>query len=452
MAPQSGRFDGKKFLLVTLGCFRNEVESDLLRSSLASLGLEETGSPESCDIAFVMTCGFIRESCDEGIDTLLELDGVLSRRTFRPPMLAVGCMAQRYGTGLLAEMPELSGVLGVDWASGLAEALEGALDGTTFGREPGYPSMARVSRLVDSSPNATLYVRVADGCDRACAFCAIPSIKGPLVSRPISEVLAEVEALCTDRDREVILLAQDLTSYGRDLGPEDLADLLFSLARIEHVRWIRMLYLQPEGVTGRLIEAVATLGCVCDYFDIPFQHASAPVLARMGRPGSAQEYLDLLARIREAVPGAALRSTVMVGYPGETEADFEALLEFVREARFDWLGAFMFSPEEGTAAAALGPSVSQEEAVWRYNEVVALQDDLEALKAEQMLGRRLVVVVDDLSPVEPYSVVGRSYREAPVVDGAVYLERGRDGPEALPGDFLEVTVVGNEGLDLVAET
>jgi ribosomal protein S12 methylthiotransferase len=446
---------GKCFFLVTLGCFRNEVESDVLRTELVRLGLVETGSHEQCDVVLVNTCGFIRDACEEGIDTILELDSLLSELEARPPIIVVGCMGERYGAGLLSAMPEVSCVLGAGWAGSLGEVIAGALSGRRFAPESGSVSAAirATARSVDSSEGGTLLVRVADGCDRACAFCTIPAIRGRYSSRPVDEILAEIRLLAGGRDREVVLLAQDLTSYGKDRPDgSSLPMLVEAVASLDRVRWLRLLYLQPEGVTPELVDAVAGNPRVCDYFDIPFQHAGDRVLKRMGRPGNAGVYMDLIESIRIACPDAALRTTLMVGYPGETDDDFAGLMEFVDRARFDWMGAFCYSREEGTKAADLGGAVPQAVAVERYGKILELQDSIEAARAAEFVGRRLEVLVDGASETPGYDLVGRSYREAPVVDGVVYLKiPGGVSPKASPGIFIDATITGQEGLDLVGE-
>lgn len=443
---------GRRYLLVTLGCFRNEVESDLLRGALKRLGLDETARIQEADVALVMTCGFIAEACDEGIDTIIELGEVAASVAAPPPVIVLGCMSQRYGPELVREMPEISAALGSDWAPDLEAALHAVLQGGTFVAPPRVPHMGAQARLVDSSEGAQLYLRASDGCDRACRFCAIPSIRGPHTSRPLADIIEETTRLCSGRQREVILLAQDLTSYGADLDTGiDLAALLKDVARVEGAHWVRMLYLQPEGVTEKLIETVASADAVADYFDIPFQHVSPWVLKAMGRPGSAEGHLALIDRIRSMIPEAAIRSTLMVGYPGETERDFAELLEFVAEARLDWLGAFVFSPEEGTAAASLPDEVPAETALSRYNELVEAQDAQEAELAGAMAGRELEVVVEELCEVPSYDLVGRSYREAPVVDGIIYLKITPGGRHARPGAFVTARITGQEGLDLVGE-
>jgi ribosomal protein S12 methylthiotransferase len=442
-----------QFLIVTLGCFRNEVESDMLRTELVALGLEETRSLESADLVIINTCGFISEACDETIDTVLELDEAASRLPRRPPILAVGCMGQRYGVELMREMPELDGVLGVNWKTGLREAVGELMNGGRYGAAPPPPGGYDVERKIDSSQGATLFVRVSDGCGRRCRFCSIPSIRGEYRSRPIADIQDEIKRLSGGRDREVILLAQDLTGYGSDTGAENgLVDLIRCITAIPEVRWLRLLYLQPEGVTAELVEEVASNPGVCSYFDIPFQHASSTVLSRMGRPGDARSYLQLLESIRDRVPEAAIRTTVMVGYPGETEGEFTELIEFIETARFDWLGAFIFSAEEGTPAASMSGQVPNQVSLSRYNKVLGVQGTVEESITAAFPGRKLEVVVDGVAENELYDLVGRSYREAPEVDGAIYLRRsGGESRRVNPGDFTLASIVGWEGLDLVGE-
>ena len=441
------------YLIITLGCFRNEVESDLIRGTLCALGMEESPAIDSAALIVVNTCGFIAEACDEGIDTILELDEARGGGTERPPILVLGCMAQRYGEELATLMPEIDGLLGADWHDSLAAAVTDLLAGRRVSRAGAPPRMPSISRTVDSSDNSTLFVRVADGCDRGCGFCLIPSIRGRYASRTPESVCDEVGRLAGGREREVILLAQDLTSYGHDLrAGADLPDLIRRLTKLPEVHWLRLLYLQPEGVTNELVEEVAGNEKACHYFDIPFQHASASVLRRMGRPGDAASYLVLLDSIRRWCPDAALRTTVMVGYPGETDKEFEDLLRFVNEARFDWMGAFIFSAEEGTAAWSLPDAVPAEVAVSRYNRVMEAQEKVEESTLSQFDRRGLEVVIDGISELDGYDFVGRSYREAPVVDGVIHLKRRADSKTpAAPGGFTIALITGNEGLDLAGE-
>lgn len=448
---EAGPFRGRKYFLVTLGCFRNEVESDMLRSSLAGLGLAEGKTVEAADLIIVNTCGFLAEACDEGIDTILELHSIASRTQNPPPIVVLGCMGQRYGASLALEMPEVAAVLGTDWAHGLEDALTAVLKGARY---IGVSKKARPSgilRTENTGEGATLYVRIADGCDRACRFCAIPSIRGPFRSRHPEDICEEISRLSGGREREVILLAQDATDYGKDLpGKPGLHELVRMVSEVEESRWVRLLYLQPEGLTDELIGEIASNVRVCGYFDVPFQHASESVLRRMGRPGGAAEHGELISRIRNVAGEAAIRTTVMVGYPGESDGEFDELLRFIEEVRFDWVGAFIFSPEEGTASEMLEDRVPPELATIRYDRIVEAQDAVEEAAVTRFIGKEIEVVVDGASELEEYDLVGRSYREAPVVDGVVYI---RDAQSlAAPGEFVTVTVTGQEGLDLVADT
>ncbi|MBK5092162.1 MAG: 30S ribosomal protein S12 methylthiotransferase RimO [Actinobacteria bacterium] len=429
------------------------MESDLLRSELAGLGLEQAADIDAAQVIIVNTCGFIREACEEGIDTVLEVDRLTRDRKPRPPVILLGCMGQRYGGELLENLPEVSGVLGVDWKDYLLEALAAVTEGKRFHRTSSVPEPCCTARNVDSSENATIFIRIADGCSRGCGFCTIPRIRGAYKSRSADDILDEVSRLTGGRDREIVLLAQDLTSYGTDTRSDtDLAGLLRMIAELEDVRWVRLLYLQPEGVTVELTDEIARNPKVCDYFDIPFQHASRDVLRRMGRPGDGKSYKRLISSIRKRSPGASLRTTLMVGYPGETEEDFEQLERFIMDIGFDWLGAFRFSPEPGTGAAELADQVPHDESVLRYYRILELQNSIEASRAARLIGSSTEVVIDGASQEEGYDFVGRSYREAPVIDGLLYLRRKTEiGRQATTGDFVNARITGLEGLDLVAE-
>ena len=451
--PRLGELRGRSFFIVTLGCFRNEVESDLLISGLLRLGLNRTDTLETAHMIIVNTCGFIQEACEEGIDTVLEIDRLTKGREPRPPILLVGCMGQRYGESLLKSMPEVSAVLGADWMDHLSETISEITAGKRLRRSSLVPGQLCPARDVDSSVNATLFIRIADGCNRTCGFCTIPKIRGAYRSRPSEEILNEVTRLTGNRDREVVLLAQDLTSYGSDIPSEEiLSSLLQRITQLEHVRWLRLLYLQPEGITSELIDEMAENPKICDYFDIPFQHASPHVLRRMGRPGDGESYRSIISSIRARSPGASLRTTLMVGYPGETEEDFELLESFVGDIRFDWLGAFRFSPEPGTAAAQLTDRVPYDNAVMRYDRILELQDSIEASRAPRLVGTSTEVVIDGVSEESGYDFVGRSCREAPIIDGLIYIRRKSEyGRDVRIGDFAEARITGVEGLDLVAE-
>jgi len=354
----------------------------------------------------------------------------------------------------LAKGYSVDNVLGVGWQAGLEKALlQGHAAETVSGSgtpRAGSVSLTGSGRNVDSSPGASMFVRVADGCDRACAFCTIPAIRGPYRSRPSSEVVDEIRRLSGGRQLEVILLAQDLSSYGIDLADRSrLPSLIDEVCSLDEVRWLRLLYLQPEGVDRALLDAIERNPKVCRYFDIPFQHASESVLDRMGRPGDARSHAAIVESIRSRFPEAAVRTTVMVGYPGETEEEFAELERFVEDLRFDWMGAFRYSSEENTPAAGLGREVPDEVAAERYGRILDIQDFIEAERGAFFAGRELEVVVDGVSEEEGYDLVGRSYREAPVVDGVIYLRA--PGVTLSAGEFVRAVVTAQEGLDLVGE-
>ncbi|MBN2167740.1 MAG: 30S ribosomal protein S12 methylthiotransferase RimO [Actinobacteria bacterium] len=436
------------FCLITLGCFRNEVESDNFRSALRSWGHEEVGSIEEADFIIVNSCGFISDACDEGIDTILKIDEITRSTEKHAPVIVAGCMSQRYGTSLMEEMPEISAVVGVDWLGPLKDAITSLESGSKYMQGPGVPRMTSCPRSVDSSDNATLLVRISDGCDGQCSFCTIPAIKGKHESRKPEDIVNEVREFSVKNKREVVLVGQDLTSYGKDLpGDINLTCLLRMISGIDNVHWIRLLYLQPGGLTEELLQEIMGNPKICNYFDLPFQHGEASVIKKMGRTGGAGVYLETIEKIRTMDPGSAVRTTVIVGFPGEGEEEFAELRAFVEKAGFDWLGVFCFCPEEGTKAAGYSGQVDHEEAVKRYNILLDIQEKAEFAKQESLIGRELEVVIDDRSDLNGYDFIGRSYREAPVVDGVIYLKYDEPA-EAVIGEFRVAVITGREGLDL----
>jgi len=348
-------------------------------------------------------------------------------------------MSQRYGSRLLERLPEVSGVLGVDWSGGLEKAVSVLGRGGRISAV-GPPGIVFNERAFDTWGGGTLMVRVSEGCDRRCRFCTIPAIKGGFVSRTPDDIKGEIETLSVGREIEVVLLAQDMTSYGKDLpGKTGLPSLIRDVSELDCVRWVRPLYLQPEGVTEELI--VEMTG-----------NRGSEVLRRMGRRGSESQYRDLISSIRRRSPEASLRTTVMVGYPGETEKEFLEMVEFIEDIRFDWLGAFIFSPEEGTPAAELNCAVPRDVAVSRYNTLLSVQDSVEESGLARNLGRDLEMVVDSRDEIEGYDLLGRSYREAPLVDGVIHIRLRKGGRDNVNvGSFVDAKIVGREGLDLVAE-
>lgn len=443
---------GKRFLIVTLGCFRNEYESDIIRSYLGLRNMVETDSIEETDVVIVNTCGFIREACDESIDTVFEIDRIRAELGRNIPIIVLGCMAQRYRYELFDEMREAQAVLGIHWAGEIENAIATAFRGERFcgGFKPSVKG--HCLRLINSS-NSYLIVRISDGCDRNCAFCTVPLIRGRYRSLKPEEITEQIARLTEEKEREVILVAQDLTSYGKDLDRKtNLVTLLEKISRIRGVRWIRLMYLQPEGITDQLIDTVARNEKICKYLDIPFQHSSERILKLMGRTGSGSEFLRLIEKIREKIPEVAIRTTLMVGFPGEDERDLENLESFVMRARFDWVGLFKYSDEEGTCSFAMKPKIDESTMGERYDKILSLQECIEQEKASALIGRELELVIEGESDIPGHKFRGRSYREAPEIDGTVYVDFSPEVHFRLSaGDFVKSRVIGIEGLDPVAQ-
>lgn len=427
--------------LTTLGCAKNQVDSEKLEAMLAEAGYARAESVEEADVVMVNTCAFIEEARRESVETILAAQDVAKpgART-----VVLGCMAQRFGVEGEKALPEVDAVLGLSSYGELVPTLD-RLTGwqpVKIRRRPVMDILHQVSRPAPTSPYA--YVKVAEGCDKPCTFCAIPLIRGRQRSRRPIEIRAEVEALAEGGVSEVVLVAQDLAAYGRDLdGPRrpGIVDLLESVAEVEGIRTIRLLYLYPREIRPRLIEEIVSNPKVASYFDLSLQHASGRLLRDMKRPGGAEAYRQLIADIRAADPDAALRSSFIVGFPGETEDDVEELADFLREVELDWAGFFSYSPEEGTPAADLPGRVDPDVVAERQRYLQSIQDDITHLANQAQVGRRLEVLVDQ---VEDGTPIGRSYRHAPEIDGVILLDSGR------PGEWVDVEITAALGTDLEA--
>ena len=411
----------------TLGCPKNQVDSDKLVGTLAADGLAAAASPGQADLVVVNTCAFVEAARQESIDTVLALS---EARQPGARLVVTGCLAERYGDELSAALPEADEVLGFGVPVSLGRRAPSAT-----GPDAARLDLLNLPRPPVRSPWA--YVKVAEGCDRACGFCAIPSFRGRQRSRPAEAVLAEVEALAEGGlgVAEIVLVAQDLASYGRDLGrPKALLDLVPAVAA--RVARTRLLYLYPSELDDALVDAVCATGV--PYFDLSLQHVSRPLLRRMRRWGDGERFLARIRDIRAREPEAAFRSSFIVGYPGETEADHDLLLRFLEEAQLDWAGFFPFSEEEGTHAAGLDDTVDAHLVDERLRELSELQDNVTATRRAALVGRTVEVLVDAPG-------VGRSHREAPEIDGTIEL------PTRLPpGGFADVVVTGSAGPDLEA--
>ncbi len=421
----------QQFWIETLGCPKNQVDSDKLLGRMLADGLEAADSVDDADVVVVNTCAFVEEARQESIDTILALQGA------RPEaeLVVTGCLAERYGDELTEAMPEIDRVAGFGVPVTLGPTRSGSGpsgDGSTS--IPAF-DLLELPRPASTAPWA--YVKIAEGCDRNCGFCAIPQFRGPQRSRSIESILAEVEALQVE---EVVLVAQDLAAFGRDQGQgrRQIVPLVDEVARL--VPWVRLLYLYPSDLGDDLIDAICRTGV--PYFDLSLQHVSRPLLRRMRRWGDGERFLDRIETIRRREPGAAFRSNFIVGYPGETEEDHDRLLDFVEAARLDWCGFFAYSEEEGTHAADLDSKIPAGLRDERLAELRERQDAITARKRDERIGSELVVLVD--RPGE-----GRSVAEAPEIDGVIRIDPTVD-PTPRPGSFVRAEIVGAEGPDLIA--
>ncbi len=427
--------------LTTLGCSKNQVDSDKISSVLGESGYIDAVSPESADVVMVNTCGFIEDARRESIETILELSAA---KRDNAKLVVMGCMAQRYEAELIEALPEADAVIGLERYGELV----GELD-TMTGWQPieiGGVKRAKmdilevVNRPTPSTPFA--YVKVAEGCNKTCAFCAIPLIRGKQRSRAGAGIIAEIEGLVAGGVQEIVLVAQDLAAYGRDNGAGSIEALVTDAADVEGLRRLRLYYLYPREIRPGLIDVMAGHPAIADYFDLSLQHASPTLLRSMRRPGSGEKHLDLIERIRSKAPDAALRSSFIVGFPGETESDFGQLVDFLQEARLDWAGFFPYSAEEGTTAMDLPDHLPRKVISERLRHVQQLQDDITSAANAGVVGRTFAVLVDQVEDGQP---VGRSYREAPEIDGMILLDGGS------PGEWVTATVTGAYGSDLSAE-
>ena len=418
----------KRFYVETLGCPKNQVDSDKLIGTLLADGMQATDSAEDADLVVVNTCAFIDEARRESIDTILNLD---EQRKKSSRLVVTGCMAERYGQELADELPEVDLVAGF----GVPVHTPAPKKLIPVGSAP-VPSLDLLNLPRPKSSSPWAYVKIAEGCDRTCGFCAIPSFRGPQRSRDVQSIIAEVEQL---QAREIVLIAQDLASYGKDRPDELGAGSIVSLVRqvSSMVDRTRLLYLYPSDLSDDLIDAICESGV--PYFDLSLQHVSKPLLRRMRRWGDGQRFLDRIADIRRREPDAAFRSNFIVGYPGETEEDHDQLLDFVEKAELDWCGFFAYSPEDGTYAKDLDGQVPVGLMRERLSELSEMQDGITSRRRDDLVGRMIKVLVDEEG-------VARSHREAPEIDGIIEV------PGSLTvGQLYDVTVTSAMGPDLVAE-
>lgn len=415
--------------ILTLGCPKNTVGSRRLEKALALLDVRVIDNPEAAAAIIVNTCGFIDAAKEESIDSLLELDKRRPKRSGQK-IIAIGCLAERYGTELAKAMPEVDSFLSFDELRTLPGILQvkGELN-LDFQAHAG---------------GATAYLEISDGCNNRCSFCAIPVIRGPYRSRPEGHIVAEAADLAEKGCRELVLIGQDTGAYGYDVAPKtDLPGLLGRLVEIKGIDWIRIMYLQPQYLTAELISVLTAEAKICSYLDLPFQHADAKIIKAMNRWGDEGSYLKLIDRIKGKVPDIAIRTSVIVGFPGETEAQLARLARFLRRAELDYVGVFEFSAEEGTAAADLPGQVSPHTKRARSEQIRALADEISARLHRRFIDRTLDVLVESVSAG---GFVGRSSYQAPEIDGEVAV---RGGGHFSPGEMVRVAIERSDDYDLI---
>ena len=433
---------------VSLGCSKNLVDTEVMLGLIKEREIELVNDPSDADILIVNTCAFIQSAKEESINTILNMaEYKQPEKGHCKSLIIAGCLGQRYGQELLDELPEADGIIGTEAWGRVTEVIDETLKGNRVvikGDETIYD--ASVPRI-PTTPKHTAYVKIAEGCNNRCAFCAIPLIRGKYRSRKLEDIVAEVRNLADKGVREIVLIAQDTTNYGHDIyGEPRLAQLLRELCKVEGIKWIRTLYNYPRFLNDELIEVMATEEKIVKYVDIPLQHASNEVLRRMRRPGTKEQITALLKKLRERVPGVVIRSTFIVGFPGETEEQFQELKDFIQEQRFDHAGFFTYSKEEDTPAANMDGQVDDDVMQDRYHEIKAIQSLISQEINESLVDQVLEVIVE--GHTEDGTSYGRSYRQADDVDDLVYIE---DDTTSKVGDIVKVRILQGFTEDLVGE-
>lgn len=444
-----------KIGVVSLGCPKNLVDSETMLGLIHEENYEITNDPSEAEIIIVNTCGFIESAKEESINTILQMAEYKKSGSCKY-IIVTGCLSQRYAEELFNELPEADAIAGVEVYDEIGSIIKRVMNGERFIMlERSKPDVIYTSKetflpRILTTPSYTAYLKIAEGCDNCCSYCAIPKIRGPYRSKPMEQVLKEAKALADNGVKELIVVAQDTTRYGEDLpgGKLLLADLLKELNKIESLKWIRVMYCYPNNFTDELIETFASLDKVCKYVDLPLQHASNRLLASMNRYDTREEVETLLAKLRKRIPEIVIRTTFIVGFPGETDADFEELKEFVEQQRFENAGVFAYSQEEGTVAGAMPNQIPDEIKQERYHELMALQAQISEEIHKDTEGQTLEVLVEGIEEDGSGLHYGRSYREAPDIDGLVFIENPGD---IKPGCFVKVNILQGFTYESVGE-
>lgn len=437
-----------KILFISLGCDKNLVDTEVMLGMLASRGYEMTNDEQEADIIVINTCCFIHDAKEESIQNILEM-AEYKKNGSAKALIVTGCMAERYRQEILDEIPEVDEVLGTTAYDRILDAVDAALAGQheVMTADLDALPLPETKRLVTTGGHFA-YLKIAEGCDKHCTYCIIPKIRGNFRSVPMERLLKEAQDMAEQGVKELILVAQETTLYGKDLyGEKSLPKLLRELCKISGIRWIRILYCYPEEITDELIQVMKEEPKICHYLDLPIQHANDTILKRMGRRTSKQELIDIVQKLRKEIPDICLRTTLITGFPGETQEQHEEVMEFIDTLEFDRLGAFTYSPEEDTPAATFEDQIDEEVKEDRQADIMELQQEIAFDKAEDMIGREVLVMIEG-KVADENAYVGRTYRDAPNVDGLIFINTD---VELISGDFAKVKVTGALDYDLIGE-
>ena len=438
-----------KIGMVSLGCPKNLVDSEVMLGIIRDKKMEITNNPAEADLIIVNTCGFIESAKEESVNTVLQMAEYKNEGCCKY-LIMTGCLSQRYADELFESMPEVDAVVGTDCFTDIAWIIDEVMAGKRVKhlQKLASKNVAMLPRML-TTPSYMAYLKIAEGCDNCCSYCIIPQLRGPYTSRPYEEVLAEAKALADSGVKELIVVAQDTTRYGEDLyGKLLLPKLLHDLHDLEGIQWIRVMYLYPNNFTDELIEAFATLDKVCKYIDIPLQHASDRLLDSMNRYDTRAQVETLLEKLRTRIPGITIRTTFIVGFPGETEEDFAELQDFMEKQRFENAGVFQYSQEEGTVAGAMPNQIAQEVKENRYHELMALQAGISEEIHQNREGEELDVLVEGFDEENDKLAFGRSIHEAPDIDGNIFIEGAED---VQIGDVVRVRILQGFTYEMVGE-
>ena len=435
-------------LFISLGCDKNLVDSEVMIGLLADRGYQMTDDETRADVIVINTCCFIHDAKEESIQTILEMAEYKKTGTLKA-LIVTGCLAQRYQEEILEEIPEVDEVLGTTSYDKIVDAIQEALEGKSGVRIEDIDALPLpdTKRLVTTGGHFA-YLKIAEGCDKHCTYCIIPKIRGNYRSVPMDRLVKEARDLAEDGVKELILVAQETTIYGTDLyGEKSLHRLLRELCKIDGIRWIRILYCYPEEIDDDLIQVMKEEPKICHYLDLPIQHASTEILRRMGRRTSREDLEEIIGKLRREIPDIAIRTTLITGFPGETKEQHEELMDFVDQMEFDRLGVFTYSPEEGTPAAQMEDQIPEEVKEDRQAELMELQQEIAFDLAEDMIGREVLVMIEG-KVADENAYVGRTYKDAPNVDGLIFVNTDE---ELMSGDFARVKVTGAAEYDLIGE-